>query len=105
LSDQIISSIIQSITQIIASFITVVGAWLILKHRRKVILLTENIEAYYNIEKQLVRSILVERGITNPTDHQINQAKSNLRKEALGLKRTKLLTSKEAKAIKYKYFG
>lgn len=56
---------------IISTLISVSGIWLIARHRRNVLKLATNVEAYHRIEQSLVKEVLVAQGNENPTEGQI----------------------------------
>jgi hypothetical protein len=105
MTDEILGKIIDGSALIISTLISVSGIWLIARHRKNVIKLASNIEAYHRIEHSLVEEILVAQGNENPTDGQIRFQKGQRRTTILGENSEKLMSAREAIRLRKKYFG
>ena len=105
MTDEILGKIIDGSALIISTLISVSGIWLIARHRKNVINLASNIEAYHRIEHSLVEEILVAQGNENPTDGQIRFQKGQRRTTILGENSEKLMSAREAMRLRKKYFG
>jgi hypothetical protein len=105
MTDLLLGKIIDGSALITSTLITVSGIWLIARHRKNVIKLAMNVEAYNKIEQCLVKEVLVTQGNENPTDGQIRFQKGQRRTNILGENSEKLMSGKEAMQMRKKYFG
>lgn len=104
LDPSIISSLITGFSTIIASVIAVSGAYVIITNRKTVIKLCEQVEAYYELEEWLVKTILELQ--KKDTDlNSVRKWKGVFRTDALGAKSRPEMTKQQAKKIKKRYFG
>jgi hypothetical protein len=105
MTDLLLGKIIDGSTLIISTLISVSGIWLIARHRKNVLKLAMNIEAYHRIEHSLIKEILIAQGVENPTDGQIRFQKGQRRTNIHGENSEKLMSGKEAMQLRKKYFG
>lgn len=105
MTEQIVSSLIAGGASIISAVIVTLGAYKIVRHRKSVINLCENIERYHQIEHKLVSKIL-ELSNEEVNNNMVIRRKGMLRNELLGSNTFyRMMTAKEAKKIKKRYFG
>lgn len=105
MTDLLLGKIIDGSALIISTLISVSGIWLIARHRKNVIKLAMNVEAYYKIEHALIKEILIAQGNENPAEGQIRFQKGQRRTNILGENSEKLMSGKEAIRLRKKYFG
>ena len=105
MTDLLLGKIIDGSALIISTIISVSVIWLIARHRKNVIKLAINVEAYHKIEQSLVEEVLVAHGNENPTEGQIRFQKGQRRTNILGENSEKLMSGKEAMRLRKKYFG
>jgi hypothetical protein len=70
MTDQILGKIIDGSALTISILISVSGIWLIVRHRKNVIKLANNVEYYHSLENALIKEILVCGGTIEPTQNQ-----------------------------------
>jgi len=105
MTDQMLGKIIDGSALIISTIISLSGIWLIARHRKNVIKLAMNVEAYHKIEHALIKDILIAQGVESPTEGQLRYLKGQKRTNILGENSEKLMWGKEAMRLKKKYFG
>lgn len=105
MNEQIVSSLIAGGSSIIGAIIVTGGVYKIARHRKSVINLCENIERYHDLEHKLV-SMILKLNNEEVSDNMVINRKGKLRKEFLGNQTfDSMMTVKEAKKIKKRYFG
>jgi hypothetical protein len=105
MTEHIIGKLIDAGALILSATITVSELWLIARHRKNVIKLAINVEAYHKIEHALIKEILIAQGFERPTEGQVRYLKGQKRTNILGENSEKLVWGKEPMRLRMKYFG
>ena len=102
MTSEIVVSLIEGIALIISSVVTTFGLWVIIKYRKVLSRLTENIEFYYLLEEALIKKIIEDKSISPSA---LNYHKGKFRKSILGDESVNLLSKRDAMKIRKRYLG
>ena len=93
---EIIAALINAAGTIIAASIGVAGVYALFKHRRKVQMLSEQIEAYHHFEGELTREIYRLKNNSELSESSLPSFRGKLRNELVKDEQRPSMTAKEA---------
>lgn len=96
-------ALINAAATIFAALLAIAGAAVIVAHRRLVIDLAKEVEAYHKHEGRLIEKLIREGG-DEPTEGLIQHRRGLYRKEALEDQRPQM-TAHQARKIRRRYFS
>lgn len=101
----IVAAIISASGTVLAALIGGASVLVVALHRRWIIELSKSVEFYHALETEWLRAGLRQELGQEPTEGQINHRRGRQRKHLMGEVEHKVLTARQAAAIRMRYFG
>lgn len=106
MTEAIVVALIGATSTVIAALIGVAGIYILFLHRKTVIQLTKQIEAYHAQEGNLVRALLQQQSqATEVSDEQIMKWRGTYRSQYPQGNTRPQMTPEQAKKIRRQYFN